>query len=418
VQVGQQIDADTIIADIETDKAVMEVPAGIQGTVLALLADVGADVPVRKPIAVVGEPGESVTDIPAVATQPAVDTVLKPLPVANSTSATLQLAQPVTGVTASPRAKTLAAQNGVSIGQLTGSGPGGRIIERDVQAAFASSACLIRSTGGIGWRPAGQSGSGLGGRLTDKEATITVQPGHQSMPTDYPGNYTDTNLVGIRKIIATRMLESLATSAQCSYHISAPAAGLRRLRAIFKVSDPALGLSQVTIGDLVGFALVKTLLRHLALNSTLDGDAWRVFDQVHLAIAVDTPRGLIVPVLRSASAMDLRQFAAASKKLVIGATSGEISPDLLAGGTFTVSNLGSFGVESFTPIINQPQVAILGVSTISAHTVAKADDTISVEQHIGLSLTANHQVIDGADAARFLQDLCQAIADIELTVLS
>jgi pyruvate dehydrogenase E2 component (dihydrolipoamide acetyltransferase) len=134
-------------------------------------------------------------------------------------------------------------------------------------------------------------------------------------------------------------------------------------------------------------------------------------------MAVDTPRGLLVPTLRFAETLTLRDFSKFSKQLAMDAIAGSISPDLLGGATFTVSNLGAFGIESFTPLLNVPQVAILGVDAIFPRAVINADGSVGAEQRIGFSLTADHRVIDGADAARYLKDLCAAVADIDLTVL-
>ena len=134
-------------------------------------------------------------------------------------------------------------------------------------------------------------------------------------------------------------------------------------------------------------------------------------------MAVDTPRGLLVPTLRFAETLTLREFSKQSKALAMDAIGGSISPDLLAGATFTVSNLGAFGIESFTPLLNVPQVAILGVDAIFPRVLIHSDGSVGAEQRIGFSLTADHRVIDGADAARYLKDLCAAVADIDLTVL-
>ncbi|MDR1808078.1 MAG: 2-oxo acid dehydrogenase subunit E2, partial [Propionibacteriaceae bacterium] len=189
---------------------------------------------------------------------------------------------------------------------------------------------------------------------------------------------------------------------------------LLALRSRFKAADPAWGLSHVTLGDLVGYAFVRTLARHPGANATLEHGVWRVFEHVHLAIAVDTPRGLLVPVVRHADALTLAEFAAESKRVAQAAIAGSIDPDLLAGGTVTVSNLGAFGVESFTPILNAPQVAILGVDAVTPRATVNPDGSLAVRQTIGFSLTADHRVLDGADAARLLQDLCRTVRDLDL----
>jgi pyruvate dehydrogenase E2 component (dihydrolipoamide acetyltransferase) len=239
---------------------------------------------------------------------------------------------------------------------------------------------------------------------------------------EFPGVVTQTPLKGIRKVIAERMMNSLATSAQLTYTATAPAAGMLALRKRLKgAADPEL--AAITLGDLVGYAAVKTLAKHGGVNSHLadpssgSGTVLTTFASVHLGMAVDTPRGLLVPTLRFAETLTLRDFSKFSKQLAMDAIAGSISPDLLGGATFTVSNLGAFGIESFTPLLNVPQVAILGVDAIFPRAVINADGSVGAEQRIGFSLTADHRVIDGADAARYLKDLCAAVADIDLTVL-
>jgi len=212
------------------------------------------------------------------------------------------------------------------------------------------------------------------------------------------------------------MMNSLATSAQLTYTATAPAAGMLALRKRLKGAADA-ELAAITLGDLVGYAAVKTLAKHAAVNSHLTEGVLTTFASVHLGMAVDTPRGLLVPTLRFADTLTLRDFATSSKQLANDAIGGSISPDLLGGATFTVSNLGAFGIESFTPLLNVPQVAILGVDAIFPRAVINADGSVGAEQRIGFSLTADHRVIDGADAARYLKDLCAAVADIDLTVL-
>lgn len=445
VKVGDEVDAATLLCEIETDKSAMEVPSGVAGTVLALLAEEGDDVPVKQPIAVVGEAGDNVEEVLAAAGLPPVTTgeagevdesaQAEPMTepdeardvVAEPDAApTLRQAQGTAGI--SPRARGLAASQGIAVDQLAGTGPQGRVIERDVQAAIAAGPGLTvgARAEAEGFVP-GAGGTGIGGRVTRGDlADRLVEPveasqvvaaaGSASQPADFPGAFTDTPLKGIRKVIAERMMNSLATSAQLTYTATAPAAGLLALRKRLKnASDPEL--AAVTIGDLVGYATVKTLAKHAVVNAHLAAGVLRKFEHVHLGMAVDTPRGLLVPTLRFADTLTLREFSVQSKQLANDAIGGSINPDLLGGATFTVSNLGAFGIESFTPLLNVPQVAILGVDAIFPRAVINPDGSVGAEQRIGFSLTADHQVIDGADAARYLKDLCAAIADIDLTVL-
>ena len=447
VKVGDVVDAATLLCEIETDKSAMEVPSGVAGTVLALLAEEGDDVPVKAPLVVVGEPGESIEEFLAGAGLPPVTTgeagevdesAPEPLVPSAKGAAALRDATStgsgrssgtVSGDAVSPRARNLAASQGIAAEQLAGTGPQGRVIERDVEAAIASGAALTPGAraGVEGFVP-GAAGTGIGGRVTRAdlgsptvvepvETPAMVSPSSTSrVAAEFPGEFTETPLKGIRKVIAERMMNSLATSAQLTYTATAPASGLLKLRKRLKnAADPEL--AAVTIGDLVGYATVKTLAKHAVVNAHLADGTLRKFANVHLGMAVDTPRGLLVPTLRFADTLTLREFSVQSKALANAAIGGSISPDLLSGATFTVSNLGSFGIESFTPLLNVPQVAILGVDAIFPRAVINADGSVGAEQRIGFSLTADHQVIDGADAARYLKDLCAAIADIDLTVL-
>lgn len=440
VAVGDEVTESTLLCEIETDKSSMEVPAGVAGTVLALLAEEGDDVPVKEPLVIVGAPGEDISGLaggaqggpaaepataePATAeptsTEPTGAAVPEPVPATTEAAAPA----PRDGGAVSPRARGLAASRGIAAEQLAGTGPQGRVIERDVQAAIAAGPGLTAGarTQAEGFVP-GATGTGIGGRVTRTDlAAAPAEPAASGSATTsaadapFPGSYTDTPLKGVRKVIAERMMHSLASSAQLTYTATAPAAGLLALRKRLKSAGDA-ELAGVTIGDLVGYATVKTLAKHPVINAHLADGVLRTFEHVHLGMAVDTPRGLLVPTLRFADTLTLREFSVQSKQLANDAIGGSINPDLLSGATFTVSNLGAFGIESFTPLLNVPQVAILGVDAIFPRAVINADGSVGAEQRIGFSLTADHQVIDGADAARYLKDLCAAIADVDLTVL-
>lgn len=425
VSVGDAVEVNQVLCSIETDKASMDVPSTEAGTVLKLLFQEGDEVPVKEPIAVIGEALEQVDDAalglatpaepeprasegadqPAPASAPAQPDDASATPMGAPQAA--DRGEPATG--SSPRARALAASKHIDVSSIAeGTGPHGRVIERDVVAALANA----------------PTGTGLGGRETaaDREAaasstTPTPTAGASVASGEFPGAYTDTPLKGIRKIVAERMMNSLATSAQLTYTSTANAAGLLALRAKLKNSDASLGVTGITIGDLVGFAVVRTLLKHPHHNAHLCDGVLRTFESVHLGFAADTPRGLLVPTIRNADAMSLKRFSVASKELATDAIEQKINPDLLSGATFTVSNLGSFGIESFTPLINRPQTAILGVDAIVGRATLNPDGKVGVEQRIGFSLTADHQVIDGADAARFLRDLVTAVENIDVTVL-
>ena len=419
---GDTVAVDQTLASIETDKSTMEVPSTAAGTVLKLLWEEGDEVPVKDPLIIVGEPGEDISGL-----VPGADAAPADAAPAEQASAPEQAAAPAfateraTGAV-SPRARALAASHGVDASAITeGSGPHGRVIERDVAAAIASGPVLTSAA-----RAAGVSateGTGIGGRVSvadEGRAAEAAPAAAVAAPAgaDYPGASTSTPLKGVRKVVAKRMMESLTSTAQLTLNTTANAAGILALRKKVKNADESLGLNKITLNDLVCFAVSRTLPKYPVFNAHLQDGVLTEFEQVHLGFACDTPRGLLVPVIRSAQALGLKAFSDVAKRLAGGAIDGTIAPDFLSGGTFTVSNIGSFGIETFTPVINLPQTAILGVGAITPRPTVAADGTIGVEQRLNLSLTIDHQVIDGADGARFLRDLVAAIENIDVTVLA
>ena len=424
---GQTVAADTVACEVETDKATFDVPAGAPGAVLKLLRPEGDDVPVLAPIAVIGQPGEDwkAAAAAAGAEAPPPAQAAAPGPTAPASAAApvaaAPAAQPSHGESpVSPRARRRAAAEGLEAALLPGTGPGGRVIERDVIAAAEARPPLTaaaRAAVAAG-APMPASGTALGGRvgmadLAAARAAPALGPVAPA-PAEFPGPFTDTPLRGIRKLISERMLGSLSSTAQLTFNMSASASRLQALRTRFKSSDPSLGFADVTIGDLVLFAVSRVLPRFPSANATLEKGVLRTYQRAHLALAVDTPRGLMVPVIRNADLLSVRELSAESKRLAGACQAGTIHPDELAGGTFTVSNLGAFGIESFTPVLYAPQVAILGVDAISQRALPGPDGSVAFEPRIGLSLTVDHQIIDGAPAARILKAFADAIADIDL----
>ena len=420
---GDTVAVDQTLASIETDKSTMEVPSTAEGTVLKLLWEEGDEVPVKDPLIIVGEPGEDISGLvpggdaaPAEADAPAEQAAAAP-----EAAAPAFATERATGAV-SPRARALAASNGVDASAIAeGSGPHGRVIERDVAAAIAAGPVLTSAARAAGVSAA--EGTGIGGRVSVADAGRTAEaaPAAVAAPAaaaDFPGASTSAPLKGVRKVVAKRMMESLTSTAQLTLNTTANAAGILAMRKKVKNADEALGLNKITLNDLVCFAVSRTLLKYPVFNAHLEDGVLTEFEQVHLGFACDTPRGLLVPVIRSAQALGLKAFSDEAKRLAGGAINGTIAPDFLSGGTFTVSNIGSFGIETFTPVINLPQTAILGVGAITPRPTVAADGSIGVEQRLNLSLTIDHQVIDGADGARFLRDLVAAIENIDVTVLA
>ena len=446
--VGDAVAVDDVLCEVETDKATMDVPSPVAGTLLAAYFQEGDDVPVMVNIAAVGQPGEDVVGLaPDGATVGAQASSPAPAPAAPVGYVSDVTAAPVTPEPAapaaprhaddvtygepagvSPRARHLAERKGIDALALEGSGPGGRVIERDVQGAIATQPKLTPVAKAMlaeGGYAAPAQGSGPGGRVMSKdlvkEGTGRTDVGHVSdvtapvTPSQAADEVETVPVKGVRKVIADRMLQSLQTTAQLTMHGSADARALQSLRARLKASPEAMGLAGVTINDLVLLAVARTLPQFPGINATFSGDAIQQHKRVHLGVAVDTPRGLVVPVIRNADTLSLRALSSEAKRLALAAQNNKAVPDELTGGTFTVTNLGAFGIELFTPVLNPPQVAILGVCNIMPKPVQVGDE-VQFLPHIGLSLTINHQVVDGAPAARFLQALAAAIAAIDLVL--
>jgi pyruvate dehydrogenase E2 component (dihydrolipoamide acetyltransferase) len=421
---GATVGSDQTLCEVETDKASFDVPAGASGILLKILHPEGDDVPVLAPIAVIGEKGEdwrqavaaSGAALPATLGEPvqAVPAATLPTPEKTAPTGIATVQAPSGAAPVSPRARKLASAEGLDAASLAGSGPGGRVIERDVAAALtarppltaAAKAAVAAGAQAPVYGP-GAVGGALGGRVGMADLELRSED-----------EYSETPLRGVRKLISERMRASLAGTAQLTFNSSANARQLQALRARFKASDPALGLSEVTIGDLVLYAVSRVLPRFPDANATLEGGVLRVYRRIHLALAVDTPRGLMVPVIRDADLLSLREISAEAKRLAAACQAGNVNPDELSGGTFTVSNLGAFGIESFTPVLNAPQVAILGVDAIVPRPAAGPGGTVVLEQRIGLSITVDHQVVDGAPAARLLKAFADAIADIDLLLMA
>src|SRR5271157_437647 len=392
---GDAVSAGEVVAEIETDKATFEVTAPADGTLLETFFDEGALVPVFTNLFVIGAAGESVdafrpqgaaaaTEAPPTATPaaPKVDRqVARPVPAAPSGSL-------------SPRARRFAEEHDFHPASVAGSGPAGRVLEEDLRKQYYSSprvSSLANKRIQEGMEVGGE-GSGTAGMILSSDL---VPPA--------------TRLSGIREKIARRMRESLASTAQYTLHTSANAAGLLLMRAKIKAST---GVPDININDLVTFCAIQALLEVPDVNAEfIDGRIYR-HREIHIGFACDTPRGLMVPVVRDAHKLTAGELSVKMKELTAQAVKGTISPDDLSGGTFTVSNLGGLGIESFTPVLNPPQVAILGVDSIQLKPVRR-EGRIEFIDAIGLSITFDHQVIDGAPGARFLKVVKEKIENVE-----
>lgn len=432
VREGQELASGDLLCEVETDKAVFEVRAESAGTVLKLLADAGDEVPVLAPIAVLGEPGETWEGSPEPPVAPGLVSDTRPAePVRKApagddrgSAPSLEAVRAAPGI--SPRARARARSEGLDPSRLAGTGPGGRILERDVKSAAGgrerlTAAALAAVQAGEFRRPSAEDpGGAIGGRIGLDELRAAAEAAGQTVR---GGDSADPEpdrlpIRGIRRLIAERMMQSVTSTAQVTFHASADAERLVSIRERFKSGRAGPEFTAVTVGDLLLFAASRVLPRFPEVNATLERGVLQKYKDVHLGIAVDTLRGLLVPVLRDAQAASLLEISSRAAALSEACRNGSVDPETLGGGTFTVTNLGALGIESFTPILNYPQVAILGVDAISLRPVQDPDGGVSFARRIGLSLTVDHQVLDGAPAARFLQALARAVADIDLLTLS
>ena len=386
-KVGDKVTAGDILFSYETDKSSFEEVAEIDGILLAVVAEEGDDVPCLDPVCVIGNEGEdisglivsSTTEKESAAEEKKIETpVVQPI-ATKSESADGR-------IRISPRAKNLADKTDADISRAIPTGPNGRIIERDINT------------------------------LLDNPAETSYQAETIMSVTEVAvSKYEDVKIPSIRKVIAKSMTASLTNMAQLTLNSSFDAEQLNNYRAMLKTNAEKLGLENITLNDMILFAVAKTLKAHKDMNAHYldDKGVIRYFNDVNLGIAVDTDRGLIVPTLFGADKLSLNELSKAAKALIKEAQAGTISPDKIKDGTFTVTNLGTLGVESFTPVINPPQTGILGVDTLMRR-IKEVNGKDVFYTAMGLSLTFDHRALDGAPAAKFLKDLCNNLENFNL----
>ena len=416
---GDVVKKGDILFSYETDKASFEEEAPADGVVLEIFCDEGDEVPVLENVMVIGQPGEKAPLTPQTDSTP---TPQKgDLEVQQSVIIEVQVPNVVTSNPPrgagglSPRAKNLAAAEAIDASQLTGSGPNGRVIEKDVKVALENRPKLTplakKIAAEAGVQPQG-AGSGLAGMAKSTDLTSPVNA-------VYGVDYEDKKLSNMRKLIAKAMHTSLQNSAQLTHHLGADARNIQNLRKKAKAAFEAGTLSaNLTINDFVCFAVVKALKKFPNVNSHFLGESMRLFSKVHLGLAVDTERGLMVPAVRNADDLSIIGLSNQLKEVANACKKGAIDPELLAAesATFTVSNLGNYGVEIFTPVINLPQSAILGVNTIVPRPKDLGDGVYGFVPYIGLSLTYDHRALDGGEATRFLKQIAIEIETLEVEI--
>ena len=420
---GDAVKQGDILFAYETDKASFEEEAQSDGIILEIFFEEGDEVPVLTNVMVIGQEGESVdefrpggneTSDPAVEEKKEeavpVETKEESAPVVATGTTEIKKAD---GAGISPRAKKVAEKEGFNPEGIAGSGPKGRIIERDVLAAAKESpkmtplAKKIAEEKGV---VAASTGSGLGGSVTSKDLVA-------SNPV-YGSDFEVKPLTNIRKLIAKAMHASLQNSAQLTHHLGADARRLMELRKKIKAAMAEGYPTNITLNDMICYATIKALKKFPQVNSHFMGDSMKYFNKVHFGLAVDTDRGLMVPVIKNADDLSIQGLANQFKEIANACRKGSIDPELLASdaATFTVSNLGNYGVEMFTPVINLPQSAILGVNTIVPRPKDLGDGVYGFVPYLGLSLTYDHRALDGGEATRFVKQVAIEIENLEFDI--
>ena len=411
-KVGDSVAEGDILFSYETDKSTFDEPAQFAGTLLAILAGEGDVVPCLDTVCYIGEAGEDVSALNASAAPAAAAEEAAPAAEKAEAAAPVITAAPADAgerIRISPRAKNLALQSGVDMTKVAPTGPHGRIIERDINAAL--DAGFTANTAAVEAFLAGQP------IVAEEEAPAVIETPVAAAPaaaaaavSDDAMAYEEEAFNGVRRVIARQMHASLSEMAQLTLNSSFDATALMNFRALLKEKGDAYGMSKISLNDMVLFAVSRVLMDHKTINANVVDEKFRYFKHANVGMAVDTERGLLVPTLFKAEELSLSALSAYAKSAAAKARDGKLTPDEMAGGSFTVTNLGSLGVESFTPVINPPQTAILGVCAITQR--IKEDG--SVYPAMGLSLTFDHRAVDGAPAARFLSDLCKALENFEL----
>jgi len=410
---GDKVSKGDILFAYETDKAAFEQEASADGVLLATFADEGDEIPVLQTIAVIGREGESIDEfLPGQNNENEEVSTSEPIP-AQSEAQVVQAAEAITDdaiIKISPRARKRAAKESVDFKGILGTGPEGRIIERDVNELLGSQPKATPLAKAIAKKEQviiPSVGSGFGGKVLAADV-------RQAPSVTLADDYTDSKISNIRKIIAANMYESLANTAQLTLHSSADARNILAARKVLKANMAEGYNYNITINDMVSFATIRALIANPEINIHFMKDSIRSFSNVHLGFAVDTPRGLMVPTVKGANHLTLEGLSASMKELAESCQKGSIDPESLQGATFTMTNLGGFGIEMFTPVLNPPQAGILGINTIR-HQPAQLDGGIfGFIPKIGLSLTFDHRALDGAPAARFLQSVVQEIEEFSL----
>jgi len=397
---GEAVAKGEALLEVETDKVAMEVEAPASGTLVGIRVGPGEVVPIGQPIAYILLPGEVWTEGPEVASAP-----------------------PSAAPRATPLAERLAQAHGVDLSQVPGTGPGGRVTKADVEAYLAQQGVASPPEGRVKAVPAARrlarelgvdlravQGTGPGGRIQSADVQrAAARPVVEGEAAPRPAVRRRVPLTGMRRAIAERMLRSVREAPPFTVSVDVEMSrALTLLEELSAWAEREAGV-RVTLTALLIRACAWALRRHPALNATLEGEEILEWEDVNIGVAVAVPEGLVVPVVPAADRKGLIEIARVLEEKVARAREGRLRPEDLQGGTFTLSNLGMYGVDRFTAILNPPQAAILAVGRVAKRPVVGEGDRVEVRPVATFTLTADHRLVDGAQAARFLEDLRTAL---------
>ncbi|MEN3040721.1 MAG: dihydrolipoamide acetyltransferase family protein [Bacteroidia bacterium] len=390
-KVGDTVKPGDLLAEIETDKATMEFEAPVGGVILHIGAEEGKPIPIGTVIAIIGKAGEDISALLGPSRTPPQMTTPERKDVTDKVSSTelgvvasLEESPASSSVggerlKASPLARAIAREKGIDLHKLSGTGEGGRIIRRDVEAYLAQQA--------------------------QKPSPI---PSLQTTAA-----YSEQPLTQMRKTIARRLTASMQEAPHFYLTISVSMEKVAQWRShLNQLSDV-----KISFNDFILKACAIALRKHPLLNASWTGEAIRVYHEIHIGFAVAVEEGLIVPVLRHADRKGLAEIAKETQALAERARQRKLSPEEYTGSTFSVSNLGMFGIEEFTAVINPPEAAILAVGAIQPTPVVTPDNQVAIERRMRLTLSCDHRVVDGATGAQFLQTLKRLLEEPERLLL-
>jgi len=431
---GEEVKRGDVLFAVETDKAVLEVEASAEGFLREILTPAGERVPVLAVVARLTDTADEPLGAASERKVPARSAAGEPQQTVATLSSSPTTEPPSQSTTAiperlfvSPRARKLAEAKGVNLEEIVGSGPNGRIVEEDVAAYLASALKVTpvarRLAESLDVDVRSVAGTGPSGRVTKadvKKASRRVSEEKPvptlAEPASPPAKVAiETPMTGVRAIIAQRMHTSHVTTAPTSLTVEVDATAFAALREKLKTHfAKELGFN-ISYNDLLMVISAKALRRFPAVNARLDEEAGviRQLDEVNISLAMDTKRGLIVPVVRDVDRKGLLEIARITNDLVTRTRAGKVLPDELVGGTFTITNLGMYDIDAFAPIINLPEIAILGVGRIQDKP-AVYNGELCIRKLMWLSLTFDHRLVDGGPASRFLQYIKQLVEDPDL----